>query len=47
MPNSKEVCRNCHYDYTLNDELDEAASILEEIIASSSPVDEFVAESAA
>ena len=37
-------CLCIRYDYTLNDELDEAASILDEIIASSSPGDEFVAE---
>ena len=38
-------CLHARYPYTLNDdELDEAASILDELIASSSPGDEFVTE---
>ena len=38
-------CLHARCSYALNDELDEAASILDEIIASSSPGDEFLAES--
>ena len=37
-------CLYARYEYTLSDELDEAASILDEMIASSSSGDEFVAE---
>jgi CHAT domain-containing protein len=37
-------CLLIRYDSTMNDELDEAASILDEMIASSSPGDEFVAK---
>jgi CHAT domain-containing protein len=37
-------CLYFRYLYTLNDELDEAASIVDEIIASSSPGDKLVAE---
>ena len=38
-------CLYARYNYTLDDELDEAVSILDEMIASSSPGDEFLAES--
>ena len=38
-------CLYTRYNYTLDDELDEAVSILDEMIASSSPGDEFLAES--
>jgi hypothetical protein len=37
-------CLLIRYDSTMNDELDEAASILDEMISSSSPGDEFVAK---
>ena len=37
-------CLHVRYGYTLNDELDEAVSILDEIIASSSPGDKFLPE---
>ncbi|KAN0140706.1 CHAT domain containing protein [Lactarius tabidus] len=36
-------CLYFRYYYTMNDELDEATSILDEVIASSSPRDEFIA----
>ena len=36
------LCLFTRYNYTLNDELDEAVSILDEIIASSSPGDKFL-----
>ena len=38
------ICLCIHYDYTLNDELDEAVAILDEMIASSSPGDKFLPE---
>ena len=47
-PESQEVpyflvrCLIARYRYTLNDELDEVASIMDEMIASSSPGDEFL-----
>ena len=38
-------CLYARYEYTLGDELDEAASILDEFLASSSPGNEYLAES--
>ena len=38
------ICLYARYNYTLDDELDEAVSVLDEMIASSSPGDEFLPE---